>query len=108
MTEKEINEKIKFKSNLIETLERKIKKGFITSIILHIILLPVLIFAFRFVSEMISTESFFNFLKLNSVYNGFVILIVITLIYSAINHSTKDKDYKKKLEKEIKLLKSKI
>lgn len=108
MTEKEINEKIEFKSNLIETLERKIKKGRITSIIIHIVLFPVLIFGFRFISEMISTESFFDFLKLNGVYNGFVLLTVVILVYSAINHSVKDKNYKKKLEKEIKVLNSKL
>ncbi len=108
MKELEINEKIEFKSNLIETLEKKIKKGLITSIIIHAILFPIIIFAFRFISDMISTESFFDFLKLNIVYNGFVILIAIILIYSTINHSIKDKDYKNKLEKEIKILKSKL
>ena len=107
MTEKEVNEKIVFKTNLINTLEKKIKKGRITSIIIHVLIFPIIIFGFRFFSEMISTESFFDFLKLNTVYNGFVVLTIIILIYSAINHSIKDKEYKKKLEREIKLLESK-
>lgn len=108
MTEKEINEKIEFKSNLINKLDKDIQKGKTKSIIIHVILFPVIVFGFKTLTSLISSESFFDFLRLNSVNNGFIILTLAIIVYSAMNYSAKNKEYKKKLENEIKFLRKKL
>ncbi len=100
MNEKEISEKIEAKLSHINKLEKTIKKQKTKSIIINIILFPLIIFAFRFLGGLI------NLTLPNSVYNGIVLLILAILIYSTIKSAAKDKEYKKKLEKEVEILKN--
>jgi len=101
MEESEIEKKIKFKKDLVEKLTKKIAKSKINSIIIHIVLFFVIVFLIKFFSSKIDSESFFDFLTIGYVQNGIIILSAAIFMFSAKNHSLKDKDYLKKLQREI-------
>ncbi|MFD2564320.1 hypothetical protein [Aquimarina rubra] len=104
MEDNEIKKKIAFKKDLIEKLTKKIAKSKVSSIIIHIVLFVIIVFFIKFFSSKINSESFFDFLSIGYVQNGIIILLAAILIFSAKNHSQKDKDYLKKLQKEISAL----
>ena len=101
MTDKEISQKIDAKLNHINKLEKTIKKQKTKSIIINIILFPLIIFAFRFLGGLI------DLILPYYIYNSFVLLVLVILIYLTIKNSSKDIEYKKKLEKEVELLRGK-
>ncbi len=107
METSDIKKKIEFKKDLITKLEKKIKTSKITSIIVHIIMFFILAFFIKFFFSKISSESFFDFLTIGYVQNIIILFSLIVLIISAKQHSRKDKDYVKKLQKEIKILEEK-
>ncbi|WP_298318036.1 hypothetical protein [uncultured Aquimarina sp.] len=101
MEDNEIEKKITFKKDLVEKLTKKIAKSKISSIIIHVVLFLIIAFLIKFFSSKIDSESFFDFLSIGYVQNGIIILLAAILIFSAKNNSQKDKDYLKKLQKEI-------